>query len=203
MRYLGSLCLLMALMGCGSGTEKIDPFASAKRRLDVPDCATGYNPSPLDRGDGTRLAGIEVIPEGNYTVQATKIHFLTRDRKLTAVTYMEHAGGSTAQIVCTNFTLEHRFGFVFPGFATWTKAVKEAVIGRSFTFLWDEGTGSVAVSEGWSTEDSSMAAVLRFFNSIVVYDLGNGRYDIRGERLEVVGNKRFRTGASFEFKRRG
>ena len=200
MLRLSLLSLAFLLFACGPASEKVDPLSGVKRRLSVPDCANGFNPIPLDRS-GKVLPGLDAIPMGRYVVTSTKIYSFVGDRRQTAVTYAEHAAGGSAQILCTNLTENDHFGYLFPGFSSWIKEQKETVYGRTFTFLWDDGVGSVTVSDDRLSEDPNMSAVLRFFHTLAIYDLGEGQYDIRGERIEIIGHKRLRTVASFEFKK--
>ena len=194
--------LSLLFVGCGSPTNKVDPFAQTNQNA-YSGCPTGFDPIPEDRGESTtkRLPDLAAIPKGNYAIRSTKFLLNVRDRQRTALTYITQDGSGDPRLQCTNFTNHDHYGLVLPGFNRWTNESREAVLGRSFVFLWENGAANLSVREDWSPDDPNMAAILRFFSGYTIYDLGSGSYDIRGNRLETVGALRVHTSFSYEFKK--
>ncbi len=194
--------LSLICVACGAATAKVDPLAETKQNQNAyAGCPLGFNPIPEDRGGAVRLPDLAAIPKGNYAIVSTKFLISVRDRRRTALTYITQAGATDPKLQCTNFTNSDSYGLVLPGFGRWTNQVREAVLGRSFTFLWEDGAMNLSYREDWSPEDPNLAGVLRFFHAYAIYDLGGGSYDIRGNRLETVGALRVNISFSYEFKK--
>ncbi len=196
--------LTMVLVGCGTGQDKIDPFASekagnqGKAQRTVKECPAGYDPLQFRTDPGKLLpGGLAELKDGAYQVTSEEFLVTIQDRRRTA--NFHYVNG---RFPCTNLGPRDIWGIEVSGPVSWRKDARgESSVQRNYQFSFDGTTPLVNKQDGLSFSDQSLAEMLRFYDDarLFVVELDTEwelrvvkRLDMGPRRVQVQGAFRIR-----------